>query len=87
MIYIRLSCGKCKDASVILINSNFRPSRFKQYSITQQQENGYHETDTNLAFTIPREFITCQDLTSGSLFHGKSNFHNLSVILLLFRWN
>ncbi len=48
----------------------FRSSRFKKYSVIQQQENDYHETDANLAFTIPREFITRQDLTSGSLFHG-----------------
>ncbi|CAF3350290.1 unnamed protein product [Rotaria sp. Silwood1] len=45
-------------------------SRFKQYSISQQQNNDYHDTDANLAFTIPREYITRQDLTSASLFHG-----------------
>ncbi len=59
----------------------FRSSRFKQYSVNQQQENDYHETDTNLAFTIPREFITCQDLTSGSLFHGIHYFYFYFEIL------
>ena len=85
MIYICLTCGKCEDESVILMIYDFRPSRFKQYSVIQQQD---HETDANLAFTIPREFITCQDLTSGSLFHGKSNFDDLFFVsLLLFRRN
>jgi hypothetical protein len=51
----------------------FRTSRFKQYSVTQQQENDTHETDANLAFTIPREYIIRQDLTSASLFHGKNS--------------
>jgi hypothetical protein len=60
-----------KPNQIFLQNLSFyRPSRFKQYSVVQQQKTDHHETDTNLAFTIPREFITCQNLTSGSLFHG-----------------
>ncbi|CAF1244661.1 unnamed protein product [Adineta steineri] len=55
-------------------------SRYKQYSVVQQQENGHHETDTNLAFTIPREFITSQDLTSGSLFHGGIDSPSINAI-------
>jgi hypothetical protein len=58
------------DLKICFLFPYFRPSRFKQYSVLQQQENDSHETDTNLAFTIPRELITCQDLTTGSLFHG-----------------
>ncbi|CAF2596342.1 unnamed protein product [Rotaria sp. Silwood2] len=56
------------------------PSRFKQYSIVQQQDNDHHETDTNLAFTIPRELITRQDLTSGSLFHGGIDIPSINAI-------
>jgi len=48
-----------------------RSSRFKQYSVAQQQQNDIQETDVNLAFTIPQEYIIQQDLTSASLFHGK----------------
>jgi hypothetical protein len=51
-----------------------RPSRFKQYSVAQQQQNDIHETDVNLAFIIPQEYIIQQDLTSASLFHGKFVF-------------
>ncbi|UJR13814.1 hypothetical protein I4U23_000825 [Adineta vaga] len=56
------------------------PSRFKQYSVVQQQGTDHHETDTNLAFTIPREFITRQDLTSGSLFHGGIDSPSINAI-------
>ncbi|CAF4683447.1 unnamed protein product [Rotaria sp. Silwood1] len=55
-------------------------SRFKQYSIVQQQNNDHHETDTNLAFTIPREFITRQDLISDSLFHGGIDSPTINAI-------
>ncbi|CAF1335584.1 unnamed protein product [Rotaria sordida] len=55
-------------------------SRFKQYSFAQQQTNDHHETDTNLAFTIPHEFITCQDLTSDSLFHGGIDSPSINAI-------
>ncbi|CAF0755916.1 unnamed protein product [Adineta ricciae] len=57
------------------------PSRFKQYSVVeQQQDTDHHENDTNLAFTIPREFITRQDLTSGSLFHGGIDSPSINAI-------
>ena len=78
-----------KHPSCLEINCSFdenfvlfsRPSRFKQYSVVeQQQDTDHHENDTNLAFTIPREFITRQDLTSGSLFHGRNLFQTTKHI-------
>ncbi|CAF0729001.1 unnamed protein product [Rotaria sordida] len=55
-------------------------SRFKKYSVVQQQNNDNYETDTNLAFTIPCEYITQQDLTSASLFHGGLDSPSINAI-------
>lgn len=47
----------------------FRSSRFKQFSIAQQQNETFDINGT-LAFTIPREFIVGEDFSSTFLFHG-----------------
>ncbi|CAF3834132.1 unnamed protein product [Rotaria magnacalcarata] len=57
-------------------------SRFKQYSVAQQQQQNQdnHDADANLAFTIPREYITRGDLTSASLFHGGIDSPSVNAI-------
>lgn len=72
----------------------FRASRFKQYSLTEQQQRprDSYESDGNLAFTIPREYIVGDDVSSTFLFHGEQ-FHPSSQInrrsshRFLFRWS
>ncbi|CAM4886928.1 unnamed protein product [Rotaria socialis] len=56
------------------------PSRFKQYSVIQHQENDNQEADTNLAFTIPRELDIRHDLRSDSLFHGGIDSPSINAI-------
>ncbi|CAF2338518.1 unnamed protein product [Rotaria sp. Silwood2] len=64
----------------MLFEAYMRTSRFKQYSIAQQQNNDNHDTDVNFSFTIPREYITQQDLTSTSLFHGGIDSPSVNAI-------